>query len=133
MKMSQKVYKENTCPTTLGAPNCILAFPLTRVAAICIITASTVYAELHPCLVSSSIHMAPPTSSTKQNNINSWKQWAKEFKTYISYVSAHQVKLYSFMLKLKLNILWHIFKIASISICFKIKKQRLNYLHILME
>lgn len=33
----------------LFAPNWILALPLTNVAAICMITASIVYAELHPC------------------------------------------------------------------------------------
>ena len=33
---------------TLGASNLILAFPLTRVAQICIITASIVYTELQP-------------------------------------------------------------------------------------
>ena len=34
--------------STLGASNFILAFPFTKVAAICMITASIVYAELQP-------------------------------------------------------------------------------------
>ena len=33
---------------TLGASNLILALPLTKVAAICMMTASMVYAELQP-------------------------------------------------------------------------------------
>nr|CAD7259774.1 unnamed protein product [Timema shepardi] len=40
----------NTCVQTLAAPNCMRALPLTSVADICMMTASTVYAELQPCL-----------------------------------------------------------------------------------
>lgn len=35
-------------------------FPLTKVAAICVMRASILYALVQPCLVSSSIHIAPP-------------------------------------------------------------------------
>ena len=39
---------------TLGASNLILALPLTRVAQICIMTASMVYAELQPFKIANS-------------------------------------------------------------------------------
>lgn len=49
--------------TLVCEPNKMRAFPLTRVAAICIMTASTVYAELQPCFVSNSIQIAPPSKT----------------------------------------------------------------------
>ena len=48
---------------TLDEENWIRAFPLTSVAAICKITDSKLLALLQPCLVSSSIQMAPPPST----------------------------------------------------------------------
>lgn len=56
-------YNENIRKFTFVAPNWIRAFPLTKVADICIIRASTVYAELQPCFVKSSIQIAPPRST----------------------------------------------------------------------
>lgn len=49
--------------STFVAPNCMRAFPFTSVAEICIIRASTVYAELQPCFVNSSMQIAPPSST----------------------------------------------------------------------
>ena len=63
----------------------IRAFPLTKVAAICMMSDSTEYALDHPCFVKSSIHKAPPlkTKPFKTVGDTRWTNGGSKLKSLL--------------------------------------------------